>query len=112
MDETGIEDFHINFGRNHSGIPVPQLTQKTPGQKCSVLGVVGFHGVVHAIPFDDNYTSEMFEHAIRHIVLPSLPRDSYVMMDNANIHNGCGYTCIFPRCMLPITVFKKLTFDS
>ena len=87
MDETSIEDFHRNFGRNHSGIPVPQLTPKTPGQKWSVLGVVGFHGVVQAIPFDGNYTSEMFEHAIRHIFLPSLPRDSYVMMDNASIHN-------------------------
>ena len=87
VDETGIEDFHRNFGRNHSGIPVPQLTPKTPGQTWSVLGVVRFHGVVHAIPFDGNYTFEMFEHAIRHKVLPSLPCDSYVMMDNASIHN-------------------------
>ena len=28
VDETGIEDFHRNVGRNHSGIPVPQLTPK------------------------------------------------------------------------------------
>ena len=55
-----------------------------------MLGVVGFHGVVHAIPFDGNYTSEMFEHAIKHIVLPSLPRDSYVMMDNARGGGGGG----------------------
>ena len=82
-----MEDFYKNFWRNHSVIPVPQLTPKTPGQKWSMLGVVGFGRVVHAIPFDGNYTSEMFEHAIRHIVLPSLPCDSYVMMDNASIHN-------------------------
>ena len=87
VDKTGMEDFQRNFGRNHSGIPVPLLTPKTPGHKWSLLGVVGFCGVVHAIPFDGNYTSEMFEHAIRHIVLRSLPRDSYVMVDNASIHN-------------------------
>ena len=87
VDETGIEDFHRHFGRNHSGIPVPQLTPKTLGQKWSVLGVVGLHGAVHTIPLDGNYTSEMFVHVIRQIVLPSLPRDSYLMMDNASIHN-------------------------
>ena len=87
MDETGIEDFDRNFRRNHSGIPVPRLTPKTLGQKWSMLGVFGFHGVVHAILFDGNTTSEMSEHAIRHIVLPSFPRDSYLMMDNASIHN-------------------------
>ena len=53
-----------------------------------------FHGVVHAIPFDGNYTSEMFEHAVRHIVLPSLPRDSYLMMDNASIQNDNRLTNI------------------
>ena len=87
VHEIRIEDFHRNFGRKHSGIPIPQLTPKMLGQKWSMLGVFGFHGVVHAIPFDGNYTSEMFEHAIRHIVLPSLPSDSYVMMDNASIYN-------------------------
>ena len=87
VDETRVKDFHRNFGRNHSGIPVPQLTPKTLGQKWPVLGIVGFHGVIHAIPFDGNYTSEIFEHAIGYIVRPSLPRDSYLMMDNASVHN-------------------------
>ena len=25
-------------------------------------------------------------------------------------HSGCGHTCIFPRCMLPITVVFKNSF--
>ena len=68
------------------------LTPKTLGQKWSVLGAVRFHGVVHAIPLDGNYTSEMFEHIFRHIVLPSLPRDSYLMIDNASISVGKHFT--------------------
>ena len=70
-----LKTFTEILGETILVFPVPQLIPKTPGQKWSVLGVVGFHGVVHTIPFDGNYTSEMFEHAIRHIVLPSLPRD-------------------------------------
>ena len=111
VGETGIEAFHRNFGRNHSGIPVPQLTPKTPGQKWSVLGVVGFHGVVHAIPFDGNYTSEMFEHAIRHIVLPSLPRDSYVMMDNASIHNDNRLANILQAKNITLVKLPTYSYD-
>ena len=111
VDETRIEDFHRNFGRNHSGIPVPQLTLKTPGQKWSVSGVVGFHRVVHAIPFDGNYTSEMFEHAISHIVLPSLPCDSYVMMDNANIHNDNRLANILQAKNITLVKLPTYSYD-
>ena len=111
VDETGIEDFHRNFGRNHSSIPVPQLTPKTPGQKWSVLGVDEFHGVVHAIPFDGSYTSEMFEHAIRHIVLPSLPRDSYVMMDNASIHNDNRLANILQAKNITLVKLPTYSYD-
>ena len=111
VDETGIEDFHRNFGRNHSGIHVPQLTPKTPGQKWSVLGVVVFRGVVHAIPFDGNYTSEMFEHAIRHIVLPSLPRDPYIMMDNASIHNDNRLANILQAKNITLVKLSTYSYD-
>ena len=33
IDETGFEDFHRNYGRSSSGVPVKQLTPKTQGEK-------------------------------------------------------------------------------
>ena len=51
------------------------------------LGVTSFHGVVQAILFDANYTAAIFEHAIEHIILPVLPNNCFVVMDNASIHN-------------------------
>ena len=105
------EIFHRNFGRNHSSIPVPQLTLKTPGKKWSVLGVVGFHRVVHVIPFDGSYTSEMFEHAIRHIVLPSLPRDPYVMIDNASIQNDNRLANILQAKNITLVKLPTYSYD-
>ena len=54
--------------------------------KTSVIGVVGFHRLVQTIPFA-NYTAAISEQAMEHIVLPVLPHNCYLVMDNASIHN-------------------------
>ena len=43
--------------------------------------------VVQAIPFDANYTAAIFEQAMEHIVLPLLPHNCHLVMDNASIYN-------------------------
>ena len=40
--------------------PFFHFASKVKPAKASVLGVIGFHGVVQAIPFDANYTAAIF----------------------------------------------------
>ena len=56
--------------------------------KTSVIGVVGFHGLVQAIWLDANYTTAIIEQAMEHIVLPVLPHNCFMAMDNASVHDG------------------------
>ena len=36
----------------------------------------------------------------------------YVVCVNHIRNNGCGHTCIFPRCMIPAKVFLRFILDS
>ena len=87
VDETGFEDFARRYRRSPSNYPLPSFAPKVKPDKTSVIGLFGFHGLVQAIPFDANYTAAKFEQAMEHIVLPVLPHNSYLVMDNASIHN-------------------------
>ena len=87
LNETGFEDFFRACGRSPSNYSLPSFASKVKPVKTSLLGVTGFHSVVQAIPFDANYMSAIFEHAIEHIILPVLPNNCYVVMDNTSIHN-------------------------
>ena len=53
----------------------------------------------------------MFEHAIRHIVLLSLPRDSYVMMDNATIHNDNRLAKILQAKNITLVKLPTYSYD-
>ena len=87
VNETGFEDFFTPYGKSPSNYPLPSFASKVKPVKTSVLGVTGFHGVVQAILFDANYTAAIFEHAIEHIILPVLPNNCYVVIDNASVHD-------------------------
>ena len=51
VDETGFEDFARRYGRSPSNYPLPSFASF---DKTSVIGVVGFLGLVQAIRFDAN----------------------------------------------------------
>ena len=51
FDETGFEDFARRYGRSPSNYP---LSSFSSFDKTSVIGVVGFLGLVQAIRFDAN----------------------------------------------------------
>ena len=87
VDETVFEDFAIRYGRSPSNYPLSSFAHKVKPDKTSVIGAVGFDGLVQAVPFDANYTAAIFEQAMEHIVLPVLPDNCYLVMDYASIHN-------------------------
>ena len=87
--------------RSPSNYPLPSSAPRVKPDKTSVISVVGFHGLVQAIPFDANWTTAISEQAMEHIVLPVLPHDCYLVMDNASIHND--------DCLAQILAQKKIT---
>ena len=56
--------------------------------KWSVLGAVGFNqGLIHAVPVPANYNRVLFNDVLANHIMPLLPNNCYVAMDNASIHN-------------------------
>ena len=111
VDETGFEDFFRAYGRSPSNYPLPSFSSKGKPVKTSVVGVTGFYGVVQVIPFDANYTAAIFEHAIEHIILPVLPNNCYVVMDNASIHNDDRLAQILVQKNITLVKLPPYSYD-
>ena len=60
VDETGFEDFARRYGRSPSNYPLASFAPKLKPDGTFLIGVVGFHGLVQAIPFDANYPAAIF----------------------------------------------------
>ena len=94
-----------------SNYPLPSFAPKVKPDKTSVIGVVGFHGLVQASPFDANYTAAIFEQAMEHIVLPVLPHNCYLVMDNASIRNDDSLAQILAQKNITLVKLPPYSFD-
>ena len=111
VDETGFEDFARHYGRSLSNYPLPSFAPKVTPDKTSVIGVVGFHRLIQAIPFNANYTTAIFEQAIEYIVLPMLPHNCYLVMDNASIHNDNHLAQILAQKNITLVKLPPYSYD-
>ena len=111
VDETGFEDFARRYGRSPSNYSLPSFASKVKPDKTSAIGVVGFHGLVQAIPLDANYTAAIFEQAMEHIVLPVLPHNCCLVMDNASIHNDDRLAQILAQKNITLVKLPPYSYD-
>ena len=114
VDKTGFEDFARRYGRSPSNYPLPSFAPKVkPAKpdKTSVTGVLGFHGLVQTSPFDANYTAAIFKQAMEHIVLPVLPHNYYLVMDNASIHNDDRLAQILAQKNITLLKLPPYSYD-
>ena len=57
--------------------------------KWSMFSVVGLnHGVMHAVPVPVNFDRDLLNSVAQTHILSVIPRDSYLVLDNASIHNA------------------------
>ena len=57
-------------------------------EKMSVLSMVGFDGgVLGAYPIYGSFKRLQFNYGMRQYFIPLIPHDSFLVMDNASIHN-------------------------
>ena len=107
------------YGRTDSGFACPVLRQKSRARagKFSTLGVCGFNeGVLQAIPVEGNFTADLITDVIENQVLPLLPANSYLVADNASVHNEIVLCRILARknitlVKLPVCLVEKINFS-
>ena len=105
VDETGFEDFARRYGRSPSNYP--SFAPKVKPDKTSVSGVVGFHGLVKAIL----YGQITLQQAMETIVLPVLPHNCYLVMDNASIHNNDRLAQILAQKDITLVKLPPYSYD-
>ena len=56
--------------------------------KMSVLSVIGYDsGIIGAYPIHGSFNRLQFNYGMTQYFVPLIPRDSFLVMDNASIHN-------------------------
>ena len=109
--KRGFKDFARRYGRSPSNYPLPSFAPKVKPDKTSVIGVVGFHGLVQAIPFNANYTAAIFEQAIEYIGFSVLPHNCYLVMDNGSIHNNKRLAQILAEKNITLVKLPPYSYD-
>ena len=114
FDETGFAsdtDLRV-YGRCESGFALPSYQAKSGATAHSVLGVVGYReGVITAIPIKDNYNTVLVNEVIQNQVLPLLPRNCYLVADNASIHNNAELANILAIKNITLVKLPAYSYD-
>lgn len=108
--ETGERD----YGRTDSGLACPSFREKGRARagKYSTLAVCGFtEGVIQAIPVAGTLTAELVTEIIENQVLPLLPRNSFLVADNASVHNEVALCRILARKNITLVKLPAYSYD-
>ena len=66
------------------------------GRRVSVVGVRNYsHTLLHHSHFTGCMNKELFKEYLKEKLLPNLPKNSYLVMDNASFHKGEGINELF-----------------
>ena len=115
-DEThfNFETDDYDYGRTDSGLACPSFRGKGRARagKYSTLDVRGFNeGVIQAIPVAGTLTAELVTEIIENQVLPLLPRNSFLVADNARIHNEVALCRILARKNITLVKLPAYSYD-
>ena len=102
------------YGRTESGVACPSFRPKSQARigKFSVLGVCGYiEGVVQVIPIAGNCTADIIMESIEHQILPLLPRNVFLVADNASVHNEQRLCAILRRKNITLVKLPAYGYD-
>ena len=108
FDEThfNFETDERDYGRIDSGLACPSFREKGSRAVC-----VFTEGVMQAIPFAGTLTAELVTEIIENEVLPLLPHNSFLVADNASIHNEVALCCILARKNITLVKLPTYSYD-
>ena len=115
VDETAIQlsDGRRTYGRCHTNNNVPLISNRgDEREKMSVLSVICYnHGVLGAYPIHGSFNRVQFNYGIIHYFLPLIERDSFLVMDNASIHNERELRIILAAKNITLVKLPPYSYD-
>ncbi len=95
MDETGIDTYlYREYGYAPRG---QKVNAAVSGRKYKRVGIVAAQlgkEILSPLTFSGTMDSSLFEYWFEHQLLPALPSDAVVVMDNASFHRGAKLMCV------------------
>ena len=81
-------------------------------EKISAFAVVGYNeGIVNCYPVPGSFNAGSITNAIEYHFLPYLPRDSFLVLDNASIHNDVAVQNFLARKNITLVKMHTYSFD-
>ena len=116
FDEThfNFETDELDYGRTDLGLACPSFREKGRGRagRYSTLPVCGFtEGVIQAIPVAGTLTAELVTEIIKNQVLPLLPHNSFLVADNASVHNEVALCHILARKKVTLVKLPAYSYE-
>jgi transposase len=115
LDETAFtsETDMRQYGREICGYGVASYRNKNPSQpKSSVIGLCGYdQGFIQAVPTQGNYDTAIFNNTLRYQILPLLPMNTFLLMDNASIHNVADIARILSVKNITLVKLPPYSYD-
>lgn len=115
VDETGFEiDLDLRtIGRYHTNDSLPSYERKSDARiKMSVLAIIGFdQGVIGVYPIHGSYNRLSFNNVMSRFFLPLVPPGSYIVMDNASIHNDADMANMLRPLNMTLVKLPTYSYD-
>ena len=115
FDETGFspETDHRKMGRMESGFPLPSYERKgSESTTHSALGVVGYtEGVLMVVTIEGNFNTDLVNDVISRQILPLLPRNCFLVADNASVHNDINLANILAPRNITLVKLPAYSYD-
>ena len=102
------------YGRTDTGVPCPSFRQKSKARngKDSALGVCSFiEGVLQVIPVAGNFTADIVVETIEQQILPLLPRNVFLVANNASVHDEPSLCTILRRKNITLVKLPGYAYD-
>ena len=88
VDETGIDQFlYREYARAPRGEAVYGLISGKKYKRVSIVAAQCDGKVFVPLEYDGTINSTLFEYWFEHVLLPALPRQAVIVMDNASFHH-------------------------
>jgi transposase len=104
-DETGIDAYvHREYGWSKRGIPVIGKISGRKFKRTSIVAAQIGKAIISPLQYEGTMDSSLFETWFEFHLLPSLPKNAFIVMDNASFHRksrlhplaqSAGMTLIF-----------------
>ena len=113
--KAGFISAHTNdkHGRSLTNHPVPIVMEKSGStDKWSVFSVVGLNqGVMHAVPLPVNFDRDLLNNVVQTHILSVIPRDSYLVLDNASIHHAMDLSRTLSARNIAVVFLPVYSYD-